>query len=142
MRWLALGLWYAAIIYTSSLTATPQSGQPLRDFLTAKAGHVFVYGVLGWLAAEALTAPAAGLAFGARVALLTTIVLGMILASLDETRQTFVYGRTGQPADALLDTLALSGGALLHYWLVLRGRVPAADADAPQDARQEQPAKR
>lgn len=117
VRWLALGLWYAAIIYTSSLTSAPVSGQPLSDFLIAKFGHVFVYSVLGWVAAEALTAPAAGLALRGRVARLTTIVLGMVLAALDETRQSFVYGRTGQLADVLLDTLAVSGGALLHHWL-------------------------
>jgi VanZ family protein len=137
MRWLALGLWYAAILYTSSLTSTPESGLPMRDFLIAKVGHVFVYSVLGWLATAALTAPAAGLALGGRVALITTVVVGAVLASFDETRQTFVYGRTGQPADVLLDTLALSGGALFHHWLVLRGHGPAADAEPPENARQE-----
>jgi VanZ family protein len=113
-RWLALGLWYAAILFTSSLAATPVTNQAWSDYLIAKGGHVFVYSLLGWLASEALTAPAAGLALGRRLALATTLLLGIVLAALDETRQSFVYGRTGLPADVLLDTLALSGGALLH----------------------------
>jgi VanZ family protein len=142
VRWLLVGLWYAAIIFTSSLTSTPESGQPFRDYLTAKAGHVFVYSVLGWLAAEALTAPAAGLALGTRAALFTTVLLGAVLASLDETRQTFVYGRTGQIADVLLDTLALSGGALLHDRLMRRGRSPTTHQPPPEDAGEERPAER
>ena len=124
-RWLALGLWYAAILFTSSLAATPVTNQAWSDYLIAKAGHVFVYSLLGWLASEALTAPAAGLALGRRVALVTTIVLGIVLAALDETRQSFVYGRTGLPADVLLDTVALSGGALLHQWLKGAAGAPA-----------------
>jgi VanZ family protein len=120
IRWLALGLWYAAIIFTSSLTSTPESGQPFRDYLINKGGHIFVYSVLGWIVSEALTAPAAGFAIGRRIALLATILSGAVLASLDETRQSFVYGRTALPTDVLLDTLALSGGALLHHRLVAR----------------------
>ena len=46
--------------------------------------------------------------------LTVTIVVGALLASLDETRQSFVYGRTAMVSDAMLDTVALSGGALLH----------------------------
>lgn len=75
-RWLALGLWYAAIIFTSSLTSTPESGQPFRDLLVNKAGHVFVYAVLGWIVTGALTTPAAGLAVGPRLALVATMLTG------------------------------------------------------------------
>jgi VanZ family protein len=126
-RWIAVALWYSAIVYTSSLTSTPESGQPLRDFLIAKTGHVFVYGVLGWLLSEALTSPSSGLTLGRRVALIATILIGIALASLDEARQAFVYGRTALPADVLLDTIALSGGALLHHRLAAwSGRAPHA----------------
>ena len=117
IRWLALGLWYAAIVFTSSLAAAPVTNQPWSDFLIAKGGHVAVYGLLGWLTVEALTAPAAGLVLERRLALLVTILVGVALAGLDETRQSFVYGRTGLPSDVVLDTVALSGGALLHQWL-------------------------
>ena len=53
-RWLAVGLWYAAIIFTSSLASAPTTDQPLIDYLINKGGHVFVYAVLGWLVADAL----------------------------------------------------------------------------------------
>ncbi|MFN8632487.1 MAG: VanZ family protein [Chloroflexota bacterium] len=116
-RWLALGLWYAAILFTSSLTSTPETGQHLRDLLVNKGGHVFVYSVLGWLVTDALTAPAAGLSLRRRLALAVAVLTGAALASLDETRQSFVYGRTALASDAVLDTVALAGGALLQQWL-------------------------
>jgi VanZ family protein len=133
IRWLAVGLWYAAIVFTSSLASTPDEGRPLLSYLMNKGGHVFVYAILGWLLSETLTSPRAGLSARRQVALAITIVTGFILASLDETRQTFVYGRTGQLSDVLLDTLSLSGGALLHYWLARAGgasllTAPTADS--------------
>lgn len=138
VRWLALGLWFSAILFTSSLTSTPETSQPLRDLLLAKFGHVFVYSILGWLAADALAAESAGLALPRRLALLVAVLLGAALASLDEVRQTFVYSRTGQPADVLLDTVAASGGALLQYWLSGRyGGRPAGAAPADQAGEQQ-----
>lgn len=137
-RWLFVGLWYAAIVFTSSLTSTPESSQPWRDFLIAKGGHVFVYSILGWLLAAALSAPAAGLALGPRLAIAVIIITGCLLATLDETRQSFVVGRTGQPWDVLLDTVSLSGGALLQQWL--SGRFGASASQQPPDEqRQQQP---
>ena len=43
IRWLVLGLWYAAILFTSSLASAPTTAEPLLDLLIAKAGHVFVW---------------------------------------------------------------------------------------------------
>src|SRR5437016_1362339 len=117
IRWLAVGLWYAAIIVTSSLTSTPDNGRPLLGYLMNKGGHIFVYAVLGWLLVDTLTSARAGLSIRRRLAVAITIAAGVALASLDETRQTFVYGRTGQPSDVLLDTLSLSTGAVLCEWL-------------------------
>jgi VanZ family protein len=117
IRWLALALWYAAIVFTSSLASAPTTDQPFVDYLINKGGHVFVYAMLGWLLSEALTAREAGLGLDRRAALATTILAGALLASLDETRQSFVYGRTAMVSDAILDTIALSGGTLLHQWL-------------------------
>ena len=127
-RWLALGLWYAAILFTSSLASTPDSGQPLRDYLISKAGHVFVYSVLGWMLADALSVEAAGLPLGRRMALAVTILTGIALAALDETRQSFVYGRSGVPSDVLIDTVALTGGALLYQRLAGPARLDASSA--------------
>ena len=135
-RWLALGLWYAAIVFTSSLASAPVTNQPFSDFLVSKSGHVAVYSLLGWLAVEALTAPAAGLVLGRRTALLTAVLVGIALAALDETRQSFVYGRTGMVSDVVLDTLALSGGALLHQWLHRPIGAPALAQAAGQPGEQ------
>jgi VanZ family protein len=135
-RWLALGLWYAAIVFTSSLASKPVTNQPLSDYLIAKSGHVAVYFVLGWITIEALTAPAAGLGLGRRLALIATVLAGIVLATLDETRQSIVYGRTGVPSDVVLDSLAVSGGALLHQWLHRTTVAPSLD-QAPADLREQ-----
>jgi VanZ family protein len=137
IRWLALGLCYAAIVFTSSLAATPVTNQALSDLLIAKIGHVAVYGLLGWITVDALRARDAGLRLGRRSALLAATVVGVLLATLDEVRQSLVYGRTGVPADVLLDTIAVSGGALLHQWLAGRaGSLPLAEtAGEPGDQR-------
>jgi VanZ family protein len=142
-RWLALGLWYSAIIFTSSLATAPDVSSAILHTIINKGGHLAGYIVLGWLLAETLTSPRAGLSLDARLAIGVTIAAGAMLASLDETRQTFVYGRSGQPSDVLLDTIGVSGGALLHQWLASRfalslpGPTPDADAD---DARDQRPA--
>ena len=135
IRWLALGLWYAAIVFTSSLTTTSDEGRPFLGYLMNKGGHVFVYAVLGWLLIETLTSPRAGLSVRSRLAIAITVVTGVLLASLDETRQSFVYGRTGQLSDVVLDTISLSGGTLLHQWLMPHSGTIALDAatDEPAD---------
>jgi len=130
IRWLALGLWYAAIIFTSSLASTPTTAEPLLDFLISKAGHVFVYAILGWLVSDALTSPAAGFAIDRRLALAVTILASAALAAVDETRQSFVYGRTAMVSDVLLDTIAASGGALLHDWSMPRPNPAPLDEPA------------
>jgi VanZ family protein len=133
IRWLALGLWYAAIIFTSSLASTPTTAQPLLDFLINKAGHVVVYAVLGWLVSDAVTAQAAGFAINRRLALAVAVGVSAALAAVDETRQSFVYGRTAMLSDVLLDTIAASGGALLHAWLMPRSD-PAPLEETADDA--------
>jgi VanZ family protein len=140
-RWLALGLWYASILFTSSLASVPVTNQPLSDYLIAKSGHVVVYGVLGWIAMVAVTEPSAGLSLGRRTALITTVILGLILASMDETRQMFVYGRTSTLTDVVIDTLAMSGSALLHHALTRRAGSPPLP-EAPGDPRQQRTVER
>jgi VanZ family protein len=135
-RWLLLGLWYAAIVFTSSLASAPVTDQSLTDFLIAKGGHIFVYGILGWLASETLTSPAAGVGLRGRIGFAVTVLTGAVLASLDETRQAFVYGRSALVSDAILDTCAVSGGALLHHWLTLRTGAPPRADEQPEASQQ------
>jgi VanZ family protein len=112
------------------------TNQPFTDLLVSKSGHVVVYSLLGWITVDALTAPGAGLGLGRRFALLTTILVGGALAILDETRQSFVYGRTGMASDVVLDALALSGSALLHQWLHRPIGTPALTEAAGQPGEQ------
>ena len=60
------------------------------------------------------------------------VLTGAALATLDETRQSFVYGRSALASDAILDTCAVSGGALLHQWLALRAGSPSGNPELPE----------
>ena len=123
--WLFVGLWMVAILFTSSISAPPETVSSLVGFLRAKAGHVFVYAVLGWSLFGALMSPRAGFGLRSRVAVPVAVVVVALFAAFDETRQSFVYGRTGLATDVVLDTVSGLAGALLHGRRA-RARTPAA----------------
>jgi len=135
--WLFVGLWMAAILFTSSISAPPETGSSTLGFLKAKAGHVFVYAVLGWSMFGALTGPRAGFGLRPRVALPAAVLAVALFAALDETRQSFVYGRTALPTDVVLDTVSGLVGAMLNQRRA-RGRVSSGpDSGKPGIAGQQ-----
>ncbi len=128
--WLFVGLWMAVILFTSSISAPPETVSSLVGFLRAKAGHVFVYAVLGWSLFGALTSRRAGFELRSRVALPVAVIVVVLFAAFDETRQSFVYGRTALPTDVLLDTISGLVGALLHERWMRRSASAASGRDA------------
>jgi VanZ family protein len=137
-RWLTITLWLALIFYTSSIAAGPSPTPTLISFLQAKAGHILEYAILGWMLQRALVTPAAGLGFRPRWALFATLALGVCFAALDETRQHFVYSRTGAPSDVLIDAASVLGGALLSQ-RGLRLNRGTSQAGEPRRQMREQP---
>lgn len=130
--WLFVGIWMAVILFTSSISAPPDTAGSLLGLLRVKAGHVFVYAVLGWSLFGALASPRAGFGLRSRVALPVAVVVVALFAALDETRQSFVYGRTALPTDVVLDTVSGFAGSLLHQRRAGGGTpaVPGHDAGA------------
>ena len=102
-RWLGIGCWLTLILFNSSISASPAPVPSFVSFLVAKAGHIVEYTLLGWLLARALVAATGGFGLQPRSAWLVTVVFGVSFAILDEIRQYFVQGRTGQGGDVLLD---------------------------------------
>ncbi|MDP8925284.1 MAG: VanZ family protein [Chloroflexota bacterium] len=137
--WLFIGLWMVAILFTSSISAPPETAGSVWGLVKAKSGHVFVYAVLGWSLFGALTSPRAGFGLGSRLALVVTVAL---FAALDETRQSFVYGRTALPTDVLLDTASALAGALLHQRQARGGRFESPGHEAANQPAQQGPAER
>jgi hypothetical protein len=130
--WLFVGLWMVAILFTSSVSAPAEGGPGILGFLKAKGGHVFVYAVLGWSLASALTSRAAGIGLGRRAGVALAVAVAALFAALDETRQGFVYGRTALPADVLLDTASATVGALLQRWQCRAAGTPSTpERDLP-----------
>ena len=116
VRWLAVVVWMVVILFNSSIPAPPSSAPSLVSFLLAKAGHVAEYAALGWLLIGALVSPTGGVRLIPARAVVATVAVGACLAVFDETRQLFVYSRTGQPLDVAIDLVSVLGGALLGTW--------------------------
>ena len=129
--WLFIGLWMAVILFTSSISAPPETVGSLVGFLRAKAGHVFVYAVLGWSLFGALTSPRGGFGLRPRLGISAVVLVVVLFAALDETRQSFVYGRTGLATDVVLDTVSGLAGALLHQRRARANPPAAPGSDAP-----------
>ncbi len=121
LRWLALALWIVAIMFNSSIPAMPDPDRSLRAFLIAKAGHVVEYLVLGWMILKLLVDRRLGFGLQNWVAIGTVMVVLAAVAGLDETRQLFVYSRSGSPFDAVLDSTSGLIGALLSQHSLGRG---------------------
>ena len=128
--WLFIGLWMSVILFTSSISAPPETVSSLVGLLRAKAGHVFVYAVLGWALFGALTSPRAGFELRSRFGVPAAVLVVALFAAFDETRQSFVYGRTGLPTDVLLDSVSGLVGTLLHQ-RQSHARSPATPGDDP-----------
>lgn len=132
----------ALILFTSSISAPPETASSLLGFLRAKAGHVFVYAVLGWSLFWALTSPRAGFGLRSRDGVAATVAIIAMFAALDETRQSFVYGRTALPTDVLLDSVSGLVGALLHQRRAGAKTPAAPDHDSTAEIRQQGAAER
>ncbi len=78
------------------------------QFWLRKGAHVLLYGALGMALAGAL----GGTGFGGRRRWMLAGVIVVLVATLDEWRQTFVPGRTGRAVDVLVD---LAGFVLLAF---------------------------
>lgn len=105
------GTWLAAI--TERILGRPM--QPAAfDTLHAiirKGGHLFEYGILGGLWFRAVRrgrTPRWRTSWAA-----TAVALSMVIAGIDEWRQTFVPSRTGAVSDVLLDTVGASIAQIL-----------------------------
>jgi len=101
--WLPVLIWAALILSASNDSFSSDEsrewletlvGRELPDFVNfavRKAGHVFFYGVLG------------ALAFRADRRVLVALGVVLLVASVDEYRQSLSAARSGTPWDVLLD---------------------------------------
>lgn len=95
-------LWAGVIYYFSSVPDyRTGGGADLPELLFRKFAHLFVYGVLAYFLARALT----GIGWGARRVLGVGLLLCVLYAASDEIHQSFVPGRFGMVRDVALDSL-------------------------------------
>ena len=97
----------------------------LMHHLLRKCAHFTEYFVLGVLVTLTL------LQMILKNKIVTGIGVSMLVASVDETIQRFVPGRSGQVTDVLLDTIGASVGILVMYlvarWMITKYRVNKRD---------------
>jgi len=118
LRWIPALLWAAAIYVVSA-----QSSVSIPSFRSSdKVLHFCAYALLGFLLAHAVSS--SGLSPRWAVA------LGWLYGASDEFHQSFVPGRSADPADWAADALGVLAGTFVYtriqaWW---RGRAPAAPA--------------
>ncbi len=80
-------------------------------FLVRKSAHIFLYFVLGLLACNVLL----DYKLGQRKTIVYSTLFVLLYSITDELHQLFVAGRSGEPRDIIIDTLAgLAGIAVLY----------------------------
>lgn len=89
----------------------------LSEHLLRKCAHLFEYAVLGGLLLFSVQIdPPVRPKWG-----LICLAIGVVVASLDETLQLFVEGRSGQVSDVLVDAVGVTIGILCAI-LCLKGK--------------------
>ncbi len=116
--WAMLVICAGAIWHDSTLSLGEES--PFRLFGIDKLAHAGEYGILGFLAANALLSLSRGIRAGD--AWQGGILLAGLWGWIDEVHQYWVPGRTTDPVDLLADILGAAAGA----WLCLRLLGPKA----------------
>lgn len=108
-RWVAVALWATVIFMLSDRSRVP-SAPGLSSQVTAVAGHLIAYGILGFLLASALRDSGAAPRRAARMALLLAVLYGVS----DEWHQSFVPGRDPSLGDVFTDAVGAALGVALH----------------------------
>lgn len=108
-RWVAVALWTTVIYMLSDRSRIP-TAPGLSTHVTAIAGHLVAYGILGFLLAAALQESGAGPRRAARLALVLAVLYGIS----DEWHQSFVPGRDPSLGDLLTDAIGAALGITLH----------------------------
>ncbi|KAF0196306.1 MAG: VanZ family protein [Bacillota bacterium] len=123
-RWLAVIVWVGFIWFMSSHSVPP--GDPIGkvadiirtipvqltlpgtsvEFMVGKAGHLLAYSLLGVLLLAATWGRLKNRVLG-------VMLIGVMVAVIDETRQYFVPGREAAVRDVVIDAVGLAIGIII-----------------------------
>jgi VanZ family protein len=99
-------------IFVDVLSGYVGGSTDFLTFLTRKAAHIFIYFVLGVLAFNV----AVDYKINTRRMIWFSIIFVACYASFDEFHQLFIPGRSGEPRDVIIDTIAGGIGVLAYYF--------------------------
>lgn len=101
---------------TNNTNITTKEKQNLINMLNKplrKCAHACVYLILSLLILHSLLLSFKNLNNKHKLAIIITIIICFIYSLSDEYHQTFIYGRTGQFSDCIIDTIGSSIGAFI-----------------------------
>lgn len=100
INWILVAGWAGLIFYLSSL---PNLDSGLdQDFILRKCAHIFEYFVLTLLLYRAIIQKV-----NKKTAILIAVLVSLLYAVSDEYHQTFVFGRSGDSVDVLIDSVGI-----------------------------------
>jgi len=103
--WLPVFLWCAVIFFLSGIPYLG-TGWGLWDFILRKFAHITEYFILTLLLYRAFKGSFSLPYF---YLIIFTFNLAFLYAVSDEIHQLFVFGRSGNPGDVMIDTLGIIG---------------------------------
>ena len=112
--------WFPVFLYSGIIfrvSAIPNLRAPLEEFNADKLWHLGEYGILGFLAARAITNTQSNLSD--KVVFYSVFLFCLLYGISDEFHQSFVVGRFADWKDALSDTIGGSCGG----WIYLKLRL-------------------
>lgn len=99
-------------VFVGILSGHIGASEDVLTFIVRKAAHIFIYFVLGILVYNVVK----DYKFSRSCTILLSIVFVLGYASFDEFHQLFISGRSGEPRDVAIDTVAGSLGVLIYYF--------------------------
>jgi VanZ family protein len=109
-RWWPPLAWAAVVVTATSIPNVSLPGPSGTD----KAGHFFMYGMLGFLVQRAATSTREVRVLGTVMAVLA------LFAAADEWHQAFIPGRSADVVDWVADTTGIAAGSLVAFAIARR----------------------
>lgn len=100
-------------VFVNVLSGYVGGSADVLTFLTRKAAHIFIYFVLGILTFNV----ARDYKISARRMILLSVLFVACYACFDEFHQLFIPGRSGEPRDVAIDTIAGGVGVFAYFFV-------------------------
>lgn len=128
------GYWLRLLLNALHIQVSQPTFEKLH-FFWRKGAHFFAYGILSLLMFRALRGTDLERREWKGRYLVISLLVCVLTAIIDETHQAFTPGRTGNPNDVLLDSVAATFvQMLILFWIQVRAGVRTNSNTSPESA--------